>query len=63
LNFQGVKEHVFHTLERTAMQPLLNERFNFGTVYFDGHGLACYFLIAPVTVALYVLSECRLYTR
>jgi hypothetical protein len=39
LHFESVEEHVFDAVERTAVQPLLNERFDFATVYFDGHGV------------------------
>lgn len=37
LYLQSIEEYVFHALESAAMKPLLNESFNFGTVYFDGH--------------------------
>jgi len=39
LYFQRIEEHIFHALERSAVQPLLNESFDFGTVYLDGHGV------------------------
>jgi hypothetical protein len=38
LYFPGVEQHVFHALEPSAMQPLLNQRFDFWAFYFDGHG-------------------------
>src|SRR6266496_3389638 len=37
LYFQGIEEHIFHGLERTAMQTLLNERLDFRTFYFNTH--------------------------
>jgi hypothetical protein len=32
LYFESVEKYVFYALERAAVQPLLNECFNFGTV-------------------------------
>src|ERR1019366_7289015 len=47
LYFQRIEEHVFHTLERAATQPLLNERLDFRTFYFDGHGATLWHLFCP----------------
>src|SRR5208282_500656 len=47
LYFQRIEEHVFHTLERSATQPLLNERLDFRTFYFDGHGATLWQLFCP----------------
>jgi hypothetical protein len=40
LYFQGIEEYVFYALACAAVQPLLNERFNFRALYFDGHDSA-----------------------
>lgn len=49
LYLQGIEEHVFHALERAAMQSLPNERLDFRAIYLNGHGLALWklFLTLP----------------